>query len=103
MSKSRVCALVQEHVEDFIEESDDTTVAVIVMVDGSGAYTVFPAVASGALEEDIYLACGLLDQAKMDLLASVPINRPLREPEPLDSDLATPPSEPPPKPKEEIN
>lgn len=54
--------------------------ALVVMVDENGNYVINT---NGFLTTSpvIYQAIGLLEQMKLDLLASVPRNRPLREPD----------------------
>jgi hypothetical protein len=63
----------------FRKNEGTPTVSVLVLVK-EGAYALVPIVHSP--EQDVYMAIGILEQAKVDLLASVPTNRPLREPEP---------------------
>lgn len=53
-------------------------------------------------EADVYLAIGLLDQLKMNLLSTVPRNKPLREPEPSLEERGAD-DEPPPDPSAKAN
>lgn len=62
----------------------DPTVVVLVAV-GPGIFTRRLFV--NAPEPDVYATIGLLEQVKIDLLATVPDNKPLREPEPTDDDF----------------
>lgn len=103
----RIVAFMRDHIDGYekeMEGDDRTLIGVVVMVNASGGYSIFPAVLSESLPADVYLACGLLDQAKLDILASIPSNRPLREPDAEDVDSVAPPSDPTiTKPKDEIN
>lgn len=54
-------------------------VALALIVDQSGEYAAF-ANNFNVSRADIYQTLGLLEQMKIDLLASIPRNRPLREP-----------------------
>lgn len=74
-----------ERLDGVLREAPDSVVAVAFAVGANGHYEI---VMSGfaATRPQVYQAIGLLDQIKLDLLASIPRNRPLREPEPLIED-----------------
>jgi hypothetical protein len=60
-------------------------VAVAIMLDEDGQFSIV-GMDYQTSRPIIYQAIGLLDQVRLDLLASVPANRPLREPEDDGSD-----------------
>lgn len=70
-----------EKLNSALMEAPDEIIALAVAVNAEGHFEI---VISGfnATRPQVYQAIGLLDQMKIDLLASIPRNRLLREPEP---------------------
>lgn len=69
-----------------LREAPDSVIALALVVNANGHYDIAMSGFS-ATKPQVYQAIGLLDQIKLDLLASIPRNRPLREPEgPIEDD-----------------
>lgn len=75
-----------EKLDSALREAPDSVIGLALVVNANGHYEI---VMSGfsATRPQVYQTIGLLDQIKLDLLASIPRNRPLREPEgPVEDD-----------------
>lgn len=78
-------------VEEFTADNGDPSVAVVVLV-SKGSYRMRTLVSAD--RPDVFQAVGMLDQMKIELLASIPVNRPLREPFPEPGSQYSPGYEP---------
>lgn len=79
-------------IQRFSEALDeyDPAIVTVAMLSEEGDYILF----ENNWNTDrptVYQAIGLLEQAKLNLLASVPVNRPLREPAPEQDGADEPP------------
>lgn len=70
-----------EKLDSALREAPDSVIGLALVVNADGHYEIAMSGFS-ATKPQVYQAIGLLDQIKLDLLASIPRNRPLREPEP---------------------
>jgi len=78
-----------QNVVECINSIDEPVIFVGVAIDDLGNFVVIENPFS-ASKATVYQTIGLLDQIKLDLLATVPENRPLREPveeDDLDTDM----------------
>lgn len=70
-----------DKLDDLLKSAPKSAVVVAVAVNNTGHYGVIGNDFQ-VTRSQLYQALGAMDQAKLDLLASIPKNRPLREPEP---------------------
>jgi hypothetical protein len=82
-----------DRLDDALRKAPNGVVALAVVVNSDGYYETV-ANEFKATAPQVYQAIGLLEQMKLDLLASVPRNRPLREPEAVEEGEADEPIEP---------
>lgn len=72
-------AMLADLIDDFVEKHGQPTVAIVILVrEGVADFEV----AVDSTRAEVYHAVGLLEQAKFELLATIPENKPLREPQP---------------------
>ena len=67
--------------DDLLRTAPKSAIVVAVAVNSTSHYDIISNDFQ-ATRSQVYQTMGTLDQAKLDLLSSVPRNRPLREPEP---------------------